>query len=146
MLCQEKGDTEVSCPEKLYVPTLEDLLRSFIAMVQGGWRGRWLLTRLGYVEGLHACSLVSGDLLDELMSFFGSFNVTSVQLSSVSQLCPTLCDPMNRSTPGLPVHHQLPEFTQTHVHRVGDAIQPSRPLSFPSPPAPNPSQHQSLFQ
>ena len=56
------------------------------------------------------------------------------------------CDPMNRSTPGLPVHHQLLEFTQTHVHRVGDAIQPSHPLSSPSPPAPNPSQHQSLFQ
>ena len=66
--------------------------------------------------------------------------------SSVAQLCPTLCDPMNRSTPGLPVHHQLPEFTQTHVHQVGDAIQPSHPLSSPSPPAPNPSQHQSLFQ
>ena len=58
----------------------------------------------------------------------------------------TLCDPMNRSTPGLPVHHQLPEFTQTHVHRVSDAIQPSHPLSSPFPPAPNPSQHQSLFQ
>ena len=70
----------------------------------------------------------------------------SVQFSSVSQLCPTLCDPMNHSTPGLPVHHQLPEFTQTDVHRVSDAIQPSHPLSSPSPPAPNPSQHQSLFQ
>ena len=58
----------------------------------------------------------------------------------------TLCNPMNRSTPGLPVHHQLPESTQTHVHRVSDAIQPSHPLSSPSPPAPNPSQHQSLFQ
>ena len=57
-----------------------------------------------------------------------------------------LCDPMNRSTPGLPVHHQLPEFTETHVHRVSDAIQPSHALSSPSPPAPNPSQHQSLFQ
>ena len=70
----------------------------------------------------------------------------SVQFSSVAQSCPTLCDPMNRSTPGLPVHHQLPEFTQTHVHRVSDAIQPSHTLSSPSPPAPNPSQHQSLFQ
>ena len=70
----------------------------------------------------------------------------SVQFSSVTQSCPTLCDPMNRSTPGLPVHHQLPEFTQTHVHRVGDAIQPSHPLSSPSPPAPTPSQDQSLFQ
>ena len=68
------------------------------------------------------------------------------QFSSVAQSCPTLCDPMNRSTPGLPVHHQLPEFTQTHVHRVRDAIQPSHPLSSPSPSAPNPSQHQSLLK
>ena len=68
------------------------------------------------------------------------------QIRSVAQLCPTLCDPMNRSAPGLPGHHQLPEFTQTHVHGVSDAIQPSHPLSSPSPPAPNPSQHQSLFQ
>ena len=68
------------------------------------------------------------------------------QIRSVTQSCPTLCKPMNRSTPGLPVHHHLPEFTQTHVHRVGDAIQPSHPLSSPSPPVPNPSQHQSLFQ
>ena len=72
--------------------------------------------------------------------------ISSVQFSSVAQSCLTLCDPMNRSTPGLPVHHQLPEFTQTHVHWVSDAIQPSHPLSSPSPPAPNPSQHQSLFQ
>ena len=70
----------------------------------------------------------------------------SVQFSSVAQSCPTLCDPMNRSMPGLPVHHQFPEFTQIHVHRVSDAIQPSHPLSSPSPPAHNPSQHQSLFQ
>ena len=68
------------------------------------------------------------------------------QFSSVTQSCPTLCHPMNRSTPGLPVHHQLPEFTQTHIHQVSDAIQLSHPLSSPSPPAPNPSQHQSLFQ
>ena len=68
------------------------------------------------------------------------------QIRSVTQSCPTLCDPMNCSTPGLPVHHQLPEFTQTHVHQVSDAIQPSHPLLSPSPPAPNPSQHQSLFQ
>ena len=73
-----------------------------------------------------------------------SWNVKSVQFSSVTQSCPTLCDPMNCSTPGLPVHHQLPEFTQTHVHRVSDTIQPSYPLSSPSPPAPNPSQHQSF--
>ena len=71
--------------------------------------------------------------------------MTDFQFSSVTQSCPTLCDPMNCSTPGLPVHHQLPEFTQTHIHRVSDAIQPSHPLSSPSPPAPNPAQHQSLF-
>ena len=75
-----------------------------------------------------------------------SGRVKSVQFSSVAQSCLTLCDPMNCSTPGLPVHHQLPEFTQTHVHRVSDVMQPSHPLSSPSPPAPNPSQHQSLFQ
>ena len=68
------------------------------------------------------------------------------QFSSIAQSCPTLCDPMNCSTPGLPVHHQLLEFTQTHVHRVSDAIQPSHPLSSPSPSAPNPSQHQGLFK
>ena len=70
----------------------------------------------------------------------------SVQFSSVTQSCLTLCDPMNRSTPGLPVHHQLPEFTQTHVQQVGDAIQPSHPLSSPPPPAFNLSQHHGLFQ
>ena len=70
----------------------------------------------------------------------------SYQIRSVAQSCPTLCDPMNRSTSGLPVHHQLLEFTQTHVHHVSDVIQPSHPRSSPSPPAPNPSQHQSLFQ
>ena len=73
------------------------------------------------------------------------FNL-SVQFSSVAQSCPTLCKPMNSSTPGLPVHHHLLEFTQTHVHRVRDAIQPSHPWSSPSPPASNPTQHQSLFQ
>ena len=68
------------------------------------------------------------------------------QFSSVAQLCLTLCDPMNRSTPGFPVHHHLPELAQTHVYQVGDAIQPSHPLLSPSPPAPNSSQHQGLFQ
>ena len=71
---------------------------------------------------------------------------SSVQFSSVIQSCPILCNPMNYCTPGLPVHHQLPESTQTHVHCVGDAIQPSHPLSSPSPPALNLSQHQGLFQ
>ena len=72
------------------------------------------------------------------------FQLASVRFSSVTQSYLTLCNPMNRSTPGLPIHHQLPESTHTHVHRVGDAIQPSHPLSSPSPPAPNPSQHQGF--
>ena len=86
------------------------------------------------------------DEASELPYFNISLSDPSVQFSSVAQLCPTLCDPMNRSTPGLPVHHQLPESTQTHVHRVNDAIQPSHPLSSPSPPALNLSQHQGLFK
>ena len=77
----------------------------------------------------------------------GKTNISySLQFSSVAQLCLTLCNPMNHSTLGLPVHHHLPEFTPTHILRVGDAIQPSHPLSSPSLPAPNPSQHQSPFQ
>ena len=85
-----------------------------------------------------------------IKSSFDDFLVllkSKVQFSSVQSLSrSTLCNPMNCSMPGLPVHHQLPEFTQTHLHRVGDAIQPPHPLSSPSPPAPNPSQHQGLFQ
>ena len=73
-------------------------------------------------------------------------NNISQSVSSVAQSCPTLCNPMNRSTPGLPAHHQLPEFTQTHVHLVGDTIQPSHPLLSPSPPVLSPSQNQGLFQ
>ena len=75
--------------------------------------------------------------------FPGLDNISSVQFSHSVVFD---CDPMNCSMPGLPVYHQFPEFTQTHVHRIGDAIQPSHPLSSPSPPAPNPSQHQGLFQ
>ena len=75
-----------------------------------------------------------------------SSSSASVQFRSVAQSCPTLCDPMNCSMPGFPVHDHLPEFTQTHVHRVCDAIQPSHPRLSPSPSAPNASQHQSLFQ
>ena len=90
-----------------------------------------------------ACSLIS------MLLWNGHYNcyfIRSDQIRSVTQSCLTLCDPMNRSTPGLPVHHQLPEFTETHIHWVSDAIQPSHLLSSPSPPAPNPSQHHSLFQ
>ena len=76
----------------------------------------------------------------------GFFPAGVLEWGAIAFSGPTFCDPMNRSTPGLPVHHHLLEFTQTHVHRVGDAIQPSHPLSSPSPPAPNLSQHQGLFQ
>ena len=95
------------------------------------WCGIWFCTEVG----------------DMFWKFVGPVDKTEiwrVQFSLVAQSCPTLCDPMNRSTPGLPVHHQHPEFTQTHVHWVSDAIQPSHPLSSPSPLAPNPSQHQSF--
>ena len=76
----------------------------------------------------------------------GGKNWEKIQFSLVTQLCPTLCDPLNRSTPGLLVHHQLPESTQIHVHWVGDTIQPSNPLSSPSPPVFNLSQHHGLFK
>ena len=89
-----------------------------------------------YNIGINCCSKIITPRLE-------SESLSSVQFS---QSCLTFCDPMDYSTPGLPVHHQLPEFTQPHVHRVRDAIQPSHPLSSPSPPAPNPSQHQGLFQ
>ena len=86
-------------------------------------------------------------ILDILFWLILSSSISpSVQFSSVAQSCLTLCDPINHSTPGRPVYHKLPEFTQTHVHQVSDAIQLSHPLSSPSPPAPNPSQHHGLFQ
>ena len=94
----------------------------------------------------HGLTELKENTQNNLCNMSISVQGTSRQFSSVAQSCPTLCDPMNHSTPGLPVHHQLPEFTQTHVHRVSDAIQPSHPLPSPFPPAPNPSQHQSLFQ
>ena len=103
---------------------------------------------------VYVSALILTDQFSPAASFFSSLNgdcyltglLVRIQFSSVTQSCLTLCDPMNHSTPGLPVHHQLPEFTQTHVHQVSDAIQPSHPLSSPSPPAPNPSQHRGLFQ
>ena len=85
-------------------------------------------------------------LFQNFPQFVVIHTVKGFQFSSVTESCLTLCDPMICSMPGLPVHHQHPKFTQTHVHWVGDAIQPSHPLSSPSPPAPNPSQHQSFFQ
>ena len=111
------------------------------------------LTRWTFVG--KAASLLFNTLSRLVITFFsGSRSLliawvqspSAVIFSSVAQSCPTPCDPMNHSTPGLPVHHQLLEFTQTHVRQVSDAIQPSYPLSSSSPPAPNPSQHHSLFQ
>ena len=99
------------------------------------------LTLLWSTYLLGICELSPWILIVVLLLF-----LLSVHFTLVTQSCPTLCDPMNLSTPGLPVHHHLPEFTQTHIHRVGDAIQPSHPLSSPFPSAPNPSQHQSLLQ
>ena len=92
-----------------------------------------MLRALSMESGAMKVFSMSGTVIIALLLSF-----SSVQFSSVAQSCPNLCDPMNRSTPGLPVHHHLPEFTQTHVHQVSDAIQPSHPLSSPSPPAPNP--------
>ena len=115
--------------------------------------------RLFQVLSSHICLVavsLDGTMPNIFFFFFFFFNldailyntilISGVQFSSVTQTCLNLCGPMNRSTPGLPVHHQLQEFTQTHIHRVSDAIQPSHPLPSPSPSAPNPSQHQSLFQ
>ena len=84
------------------------------------------------------CSLKMGQSI-AIKKLLQLQSISSVQFSSVSQSCPTPCDPVNRSMPGLPVHHQLLEFTQTYIHQVSDAIQPSHPLSSPSPPAPSPS-------
>ena len=95
------------------------------------------------VSSSNQVSFIGGRFFFNHPSHQGSLQ-SWLQFSSVAQSCPTLYDPMNRSMPALPVHHQLPEFTQTHVHWVNDAIQPSHLLSSPSPPAPNPSQHQGL--
>ena len=108
------------------------------------WRREQLPTPVfwpGEFHGLYSpCGRNVSDTTEQLSL------ALSVQFSSVAQSCPTPCDPMNRSTPGLPVHHQLPESTQTHVRWVSDAIQPSHPLSSPSPPALNLCQHQGLFR
>ena len=115
---------------------------SFSALIAVAKTSKTMLNSSG--EGGHPCLVP--DFRGNAFNFsplriMFAVGLSSDQIRSVAQSCPTLCDPMNRSTPGLPVHHQLPEFTQTHVHRVSDAIQPSHPLSSSSPPAPNPSQH-----
>ena len=100
----------------------------------------WLIIMLQFSK--------SWNVLEFFLRFLllSTHDYPSVQFSSVTQSCPTLCDPMDYSTPGLPVHQQLPELTQTHVHWISDAIQPSHPLSSPSPPVFSLSQHQGLFQ
>ena len=107
--------------------------------VPGAFKFNCLLSTPGQRPGVQVCTNIrKKNNKKELRN--------NIQFSSVAQLCPMLCDPMDCSTPGFSVHHQLPEFTQTHVHQVSDAIQPSHPLSSPSPPALNLSQHQGLFQ
>ena len=136
----------------------------FWVMFTDSWGASSLFSNVKHIYGEtleHLCPFLKLLLIAEpMLSNFQAKNKTiflkfllyqirklsHIQFSSVTQLCPTLCDPMNHSTPGLPVHHQLPELTQIHVHLVSDAIQPSHPLSSPFPPALNPSQHQSLFQ
>ena len=122
------------------------LCDSMDCRMPGSFVLHYLLDFLKFLS-IESAMLSSHLILCSLPSSFAFNSHTSVSsVSSVAESCPTLCDPMNRSTPGLPVHQKLPEFTQTHAHRVSDAIQPSHPLSSPSPPAPNPSQHQGLFQ
>ena len=128
------------------------------ASISGSWGAfsRWtpLLYRtlkVGEVQAYlmmthYPGSPVSLSVTDHHLKWRKMERKVSDQIRSVTQSCPTFCDPMNCSMPGLPVHHHLPEITQTHIHLVDDAIQPSHPLSSPFPPAPNPSQHQSLFQ
>ena len=109
-------------------------------LIWSDWRLKYLVLRSHSFLGLWSLKHKT-KLVTPVSDYF-----SLVQFRSVAQPCLTLCDTTDCSRPGLPVHRQLPEFTQTHVHRVGDAVQPPHPLSFPSPPAPNPSQHQSLFQ
>ena len=142
---------------RLYIIILL-ICRIHHARCWAGWNPSWNksarrnINNLRYADDTTLMAESEEELKSLLMKMKGEgkgwlkTQFSSVQSSSVAQSCPTLCDPMNRSMPGLPVHHHLPEFTQTHVHRVRDAIQPSHPLLSPSPSAPNPSQHQSVFQ
>ena len=144
----------------LFSPTLSLSLFTLILLPEAYWiiwswsilcgvLTAFILTHISlYLLGTPWCPY----FLDYFLTFFLLFGVNAnlgylyFQFSAVAQSCPTLCDPMDCSTPGLPVHHQLPEFTQTHFHWVGDTIQPSHPLSSPSPPAFGLSLHQCLFK
>ena len=139
--------------------TLKSLLQHHSSKASILWRSAFFIVQLsdpymttGKTKALTRRTFV-GKVMSLLFNMLSRFVRGSVQFSSVAQSCLTLCDPVNHSTPGLPIHHHLPEFIQTQVHRVSDAIQPSHPRSSPSPPQsspsppnPNPSQHQSLFQ
>ena len=120
---------------------LSDPQKLYKALVQISYKMMWKLRQImwGFMNS-------TGVMLEKCSKYTQNHRFHILQFSSLTKSCPTLCDPVNRSTPGLPVHHQLPEFTQTHIHQVSHAIQPSHPLLSPSPPAPNPSRHQSLFQ
>ena len=107
------------------------------------WETWKIISRIIYIQ-LRPNQRMSNIFPDGFQNWYEPV-IPSVQFSSVAQSCLTLCHPMNHSTTGLPVHHHLPEFSQTHVHQVGDAIQPSHPLSSPFPPAPNPSQRDTLL-
>ena len=134
----------ILCCPLLLLPPIPPSIRVFSneSSLRMRWPKYWsfsfsIIPCLNLSFNLLACHAVSSTSLDL---------VSLSSVSSVVQSCLTLCDPTNCRMPGLPVHYQLPDFTQTHVHQVSDAIQPSHPLSSPSPLAPNPSQHQSLFQ
>ena len=139
---------------------MEPACRTLVDRVEGWWvwlyhpscaylgpgRGAWRqINPLGTLEEANSCAREMELLESDLHCYWPIRMFSSLQFSSVAELCPTLSDPMDCSTPGLPLHHRLPEFTQTHLHWVGDAIQPSHPLSSPSLPAFNLSQHQGLF-
>ena len=122
-------------------------IHNLVLDILGWWKNNCGFALLNFVTWYRNTILNKcGYVIHNFIVHFLLYVFSSIQFTSVTQSCLTPCNPMNCSTPGLPVHHQLPEFTQTHVHRVGDAIQLSHPLSSPSPPAPNSSQQQSLFQ
>ena len=142
------------CPLISFISVLQfSIFRSFVSL--GRYIHKYFILFIATVIGIVSLIclsifslLVYRNAMDfcVLILYSATLLYSLILFSSVIQSCPTLCDPMNHSTPGFPVHHQLLEFTHTLVHQVGDAIQPSYPLSSPSSPAPNPSQHQGLSQ
>ena len=124
----------------------EEELKSLLMKVKEESEKAGLKLNIQETKIIASSPIVSWQIEGKKVEVVTDFIFISDQIRSVAQSYPTLCNPMNHSTPGLPVHHLLPEFTQTHVHQVSDAVQPSHTLSTPSPLAPNPSQHQSLFQ